>query len=747
MVQNNNFNHRQIFRMNKNHLLDFFGEYIDRSPKSFLTGMKIMNLNVCFFSFIEDYQDFTSFYIICEASDQMPTPGTLTEFIGHSIMIEFTETNNELCYITARHPCHILDKKHCYKVYTNQKVHNVINSIGSEYNLSISCINQDKNYEFLMQYDETVTNFLNRICFENSIFWKCNPDGSISCNTLDFFSKKGEDFKEKEFMIIEKKRKQGTFAGRAMNYNTQNPAVPIIHQMNEGIVEEEYIYFNLENKSEATNIMVNKKSTMETRSMLFVCYKKPEIFQTIILEGMPYFVSRVQAIRGMFLESKFVEYNYYIVEAKNVVSFRDFQLPKAFPTKARVLAPTGSLSGEVFQDEKHRICVEFFFDKEKKECFIPLKTLGTNGLSTSFLPRANAEVVVEFFNGNPSFPFVSGALYNQENKLKFSASDTGLTVDSIGDKKKQSGIVFSSMNNAESLKIFTPKDISHQSKYMEFVCMDENDSQKQCNIHNKNSVESNFSIENINKSNKEESYFRSQFLSTESHVTFGKKNPQVSSINTLETKDSHITLTIDKKQNGTKNQSKLHISCDKLDLFLEKDPNNYSKLEKSIDSMIFHLKKDEKQSIINIKPGEFSVKVTEGTKVSEISLNSNGFTINNNNGSTMVSLSGSSGSFTVDAGPKNNSSSLAMNASGINIKSQNFQLNAATAVMKASATTLSMGPSVSFQSTNFSFTGGISFSSSSFGITAPTITVVGNLMAVAGMSTIKGTLIGAWVPG
>lgn len=85
------------------------------------------------------------------------------------------------------------------------------------------------------------------------------------------------------------------------------------------------------------------------------------------------------------------------------------------PQTARVVAPKGAPAEEIHTDEHGRCKVKFNWDlgpaqDDKASCWMRTGQLQTSG--SMILPRVGWEVVVEFLEGNPDRPVVSGRLYN-----------------------------------------------------------------------------------------------------------------------------------------------------------------------------------------------------------------------------------------------------------------------------------------------------------------------------------------------
>lgn len=88
------------------------------------------------------------------------------------------------------------------------------------------------------------------------------------------------------------------------------------------------------------------------------------------------------------------------------------------PQTAWVVGPSGE---EIYTDEYGRVKVQFHWDRlgahdESSSCFVRVATPWASkqfGMIT--LPRIGDEVVVEFLEGNPDRPLITGSVYNSEN--------------------------------------------------------------------------------------------------------------------------------------------------------------------------------------------------------------------------------------------------------------------------------------------------------------------------------------------
>jgi type VI secretion system secreted protein VgrG len=93
------------------------------------------------------------------------------------------------------------------------------------------------------------------------------------------------------------------------------------------------------------------------------------------------------------------------------------------PQTARVVGPAGE---EIHTDEHGRIKVQFHWDREGHEnqdssCWIRVaQNMSGGNWGFVFIPRIGMEVVVNFLEGDPDRPLVTGCVYNGENTPPYS---------------------------------------------------------------------------------------------------------------------------------------------------------------------------------------------------------------------------------------------------------------------------------------------------------------------------------------
>ena len=148
------------------------------------------------------------------------------------------------------------------------------------------------------------------------------------------------------------------------------------------------------------------------------------------------------------------------------------------PQSATVVGPAGE---EIYIDDYGRIKVQFHWDREAKNdenssCFIRvMQPWAGAGWGTSFIPRIGMEVVVNFFDGDPDRPIVTGSVYNGDNKPPFnSKTQSGIKTRSSkgGSNSNSNELRFDDNKDAEQVYLHAEKNLDTQVENNETLTVD-----------------------------------------------------------------------------------------------------------------------------------------------------------------------------------------------------------------------------------------------------------------------------------
>ena len=121
-------------------------------------------------------------------------------------------------------------------------------------------------------------------------------------------------------------------------------------------------------------------------------------------------------------------------------SLRKTPQPRVYGPQTAIV--TGASGDEIHTDEHGRIKVQFHWDRQGQyndtsSCWVRVaQTWAGNGYGTMFIPRVGMEVVVDFLEGDPDQPIVTGCVYNGVNKPPYAlpGEATKSTIKTLSSK-------------------------------------------------------------------------------------------------------------------------------------------------------------------------------------------------------------------------------------------------------------------------------------------------------------------------
>lgn len=134
------------------------------------------------------------------------------------------------------------------------------------------------------------------------------------------------------------------------------------------------------------------------------------------------------------------------------------------PQTAVVVGPAGE---EIYTDDFGRVKVQFIWDREGQKnenssCFIRvMQSWAGNQWGASFVPRIGHEVVVDFLDGDPDRPIITGSVYNGWNKPVYeSKTQSGIKTRSTkgGGPQNFNELRFDDRKGEEQVFIHAEKD-------------------------------------------------------------------------------------------------------------------------------------------------------------------------------------------------------------------------------------------------------------------------------------------------
>lgn len=159
--------------------------------------------------------------------------------------------------------------------------------------------------------------------------------------------------------------------------------------------------------------------------------------------------------------------------------------PKIFGRQSAIV--TGPDNEKIYTDKYGRIKVQFPWDRYGKHnqhssCWIrTVQYWAGDRFGAQFIPRIGQEVNVEFLNGDPDYPIVTGTLNNAINRPFYPLPEkkyvSGIRSHSLGDVEKIQGneICFNDKAGHEKLLFKAQKDLHRQVNQDDYALIDHND--------------------------------------------------------------------------------------------------------------------------------------------------------------------------------------------------------------------------------------------------------------------------------
>ena len=184
-----------------------------------------------------------------------------------------------------------------------------------------------------------------------------------------------------------------------------------------------------------------------------------------------------------------IEYSNRFTAVSSDIVFKPaltFIKPKIYgPQTAFVVVPAGE---DMHIDKYGRVCIQFFWDKLRPPNTVDntwvrvAQHWAGNGWGTYFWPRVKDEVVVQFLNGDPDNPVITGSVYNGVNTPPYVLPDNStrsgiLTRSSKGGSAANANeLRFEDKSGSEQIYIHAEKDMDTSIEHDRRITVGNNDS-------------------------------------------------------------------------------------------------------------------------------------------------------------------------------------------------------------------------------------------------------------------------------
>ncbi|EJG1472908.1 type VI secretion system tip protein TssI/VgrG [Vibrio parahaemolyticus] len=342
------------------------------------------------------------------------------------------------------------------KIFQKKNIKDIISEVLSEHGVAFKfeLKNTYPQYSYKVQYEESDLAFVQRLlaeeglsfCFSHSksshvldifddvSFYKPSPEFMVDFDTGSSESSHISAWNETQVLTTKSSQKSG--------FNMLKPAsqpknVAAGDTALFTVPASEYFEYLGETESDDQYSLRNTHAIESLQQNVYLCsgeascrtfsvgkcfkFKKHEDKSRV---GKEYVLASVTIFASVFNQtglggtaSQGVRVAFTCVDSKTILR-PAVTYPKPQIKGLQTAIVTGNKDGEVYVDKHGRIKVQFHWDRLGKydvnsSCWIRVaQSVAGNGWGAVFHPRVGQEVIVEFVNGDPDQPIVTGALYN-----------------------------------------------------------------------------------------------------------------------------------------------------------------------------------------------------------------------------------------------------------------------------------------------------------------------------------------------
>jgi type VI secretion system secreted protein VgrG len=407
-----------------------------------------------------------------------------------------------LWYLTRTADCRIFQDMNVKEI-----VEKVFADHGAVANFEFKLDRSYRTRVYCVQYRETDFNFVARLLEDEGIYWYFEhtagqhklvlvDDPSFhepapGCEKLPFYGNAGQVPPGKEFVgqwSFSREVQTGRVA--LTSYDFEKPSVALdtnaAHPRSHSLADYEQFDFQGEYtlKSDGQQLADNRTEELAARHERLAGSTNAQAFATGHVfeltrhwredQNARYLITHTQhniRVNGYESGNPAGEYGCSFAAQPAAQVFRpQRRTPKPFvqgPQTAVVVGPAGE---EIFTDKYGRVKVQFHWDRygkknEKSSCWVRTSSPWA-GKSFGFVqvPRINQEVVVDFLEGDPDQPLITGRVYNAEQmppwELPANATQSGLLTRSskTGVYSNANALRFEDKKGEEQLWLHAEKD-------------------------------------------------------------------------------------------------------------------------------------------------------------------------------------------------------------------------------------------------------------------------------------------------
>ncbi len=398
--------------------------------------------------------------------------------------------------ITVTSVLGLLERQVDHRIYQDMDVKEIVTAVLAEVGVAASMLSWrlSATYpkrEYCVQYGESALAFVSRLLEEEGIFFFSDKNDSGELVVFEDDSTMGDPIdgdkklvyrpgaglvaSSEAVSVITQRHRTATGKVTLRDYNFEKPALDmtVTASAAEGADLEIYDYpgHYVEPKEGTRLAQVKLEALQAERVTLELESGCPRLVpgKWLTLAETPIDVDGDYLITGAVHELRAGAYRVFAWAIPRSVKFRTPQRTLSpiidGPQTALIVAPEGAPPQDIHTDKHGRCKVKFHWDRHGKEddkasCWMRVTQPQTSG--SMILPRVGWEVIVEFLEGNPDRPVITGRVWNGQfmppYALPEGKSRTALQTASSPGGKGTNEIRMEDKAGSEEVKIAAQKD-------------------------------------------------------------------------------------------------------------------------------------------------------------------------------------------------------------------------------------------------------------------------------------------------
>ncbi len=450
---------------------------------------------------------------------------SLSDRFFHGIISDFRQTGNRGCFYLYKAflvpAIYLLSLRRNCRIFQDMSVPDIVKQITKEARIPedqiiFRLLSKYRKREYCVQYRESDLNFISRLLEDEGIFYffthsqdkheiifgddagiykKINGNADVNFNPASGL------LKEKEVMLsFEPGRRLYTDRITLTDYYYEKPAVDLTchkeepngnaleifdfpgdykdtntgrHQAKIRLEEASVFKVSSEGKSNCVHFTTGHTFSLKE-------HDRPDVDGDYLLVQVRHKGQQPQVL-GEHADTE-AEFS-YINDLIAIPATTTYRPPRSTP-KARMEGiqsafVVGPKNEEIYTDKYGRVKVKFHWDRneqvadEKRTCWIRVgQAMAGPGWGSLFLPRVGHEVIVQFMDGDPDWPIITGQVYHGTNLPPYTLPDektkSFIKTNSSTQDNGFNEIRFEDKKGAEQLFIHAQKNMDLRVKNDQF---------------------------------------------------------------------------------------------------------------------------------------------------------------------------------------------------------------------------------------------------------------------------------------